>query len=227
MLEYGGMPIVEHIVARMAQLPPIDEIVLVVGYEGDGVVRHFGTHYRGTPITYHEQTDQRGLIHALRCATPSVRGAPFLLLLGDEVMVEPRFDEFLNESACYDGLLGAVPGQPEELIRRTYTLLYGEDRLVHRLIEKPVIALNDLMGTGIVALPPDTFDLIERTPVSPLRGERDLPGLLQTMVDEGRRVGWFPVCTTYANINYEDDLRRVDGDPQFWAAGHPMQAVLP
>jgi UDP-N-acetylglucosamine diphosphorylase / glucose-1-phosphate thymidylyltransferase / UDP-N-acetylgalactosamine diphosphorylase / glucosamine-1-phosphate N-acetyltransferase / galactosamine-1-phosphate N-acetyltransferase len=226
MINYQGSPIVEHIVARMAGLPRIDEVILVVGYEAAAIVRHLGRHYRGTPITYHEQPVQHGLIHALQCAAPSVKGVPFLLLLGDEVTVEPRFDEFLDESTRYDALLGAVPGQPEELIRRTYTLLCGADRLVHRLIEKPVIALNDLMGTGIVALPPDTFELIERTPVNPVRAERDLPSLLQTMVDEGRRVGWFPVCTTYANINDEDDLRRVDDDPQFRAAP-AVRAVLP
>jgi NDP-sugar pyrophosphorylase family protein len=219
MIRYQGKPIVEHIVARLTELTHVDEIVLVVGYQADTVVRHFGTGYRGVPITYHDQSHQRGLVHALQCAAPSVRGRPFLLLLGDEVMVEPRFEELLSEFSRYDAVLGAVPGQPEELIRRTYTLLCGEDRLVHRLVEKPVVALNDLMGTGIVALPPDTFELIERTPVSPVRNERDLPGLLQTMVDEGRRVGWFPVCSAYANINYADDLRRVDGDPRFRAAG--------
>jgi NDP-sugar pyrophosphorylase family protein len=225
MFEYDGRPIVEHLVAWMASLASIDEIVLVVGYQADTIVRHFGTHYRGVPITYHEQPGQRGLIDAVHCAAPSVAGEPFLLLLGDEVMVEPRFDDFLRDATRYDALFGAVPGQPEELIRKTYTLLYGEDRLVHRLIEKPVIALNDLMGTGLVALPADTFELIGRTPVNPVRGERELPGLLQTMVDEGRRVGWFPICTTYANINYEDDLRRVDDDPRFRAGRREAQAV--
>lgn len=218
MIPHRGKPIVEHIVARITELTRVEEIVLVVGYQADTVMRHFGDEYRGVPITYHNQSRQRGLVHALQCAESSVRDRPFLLLLGDEVMVQPRFEDLLSDFSRYDALLGAVPGQPEELIRRTYTLLCGEDRLVHRLVEKPVVALNDLMGTGIVALPADTFELIERTPVSPLRNERDLPGLLQTMVDEGRRVGWFPVCSAYANINYADDLRRVDGDPRFRVA---------
>ncbi len=226
MINYRGVPILEHIVAHLSALSLIEEIILVVGYRSEAVVRHFGTHHQGTPITYHQQSGQRGLIHALQCAAPSVAGAPFLLLLGDEVMVEPRFDEFLSTAARYDALLGAVPGQPEALIRRTYTLLYGEDRMVHRLIEKPVVALNDLMGTGVVALPPDTFELIGRTPVNPVRGERDLPALLQTMVDEGRRVGWFPVCATYANINDQDDLWRAEADPRFQAAGESLPAAL-
>jgi NDP-sugar pyrophosphorylase family protein len=226
MISHRGKPIVEHIMARLAGLNQVEEIILVVGYQADTVVRHFGDRYLGVPITYHEQSRQRGLVHALQCAESSVSGHPFLLLLGDEVMVQPRFEEMLSEFTRYDALLGAVPGQAEELIRRTYTLLCGEDRLVHRLVEKPIVALNDLMGTGIVAMPPDTFELIERTPISPLRNERDLPGLLQTMVDEGRRVGWFPVCSTYANINYADDLQRVDGDPRFRTADL-APAVLP
>mgnify|MGYP003525282326 FL=1 len=227
MINYRGMPIVEHTVARMAELPHIEEIVLVVGYQADTVVRHFGMHYRGVPITYQEQSGQRGLVDALGCAAPAVRGAPFLLLLGDEVMVEPRFGDFLDDFPRYDALLGAVPGQPEDRIRKTYTFLHGTDRLVHRLVEKPVVALNDLMGTGIVALPADTFDLIERTPVNPARGERDLVGLLQTAIDEGRRVGWFPICTTYANVNDEDDLRRVDADPRFVTAAQPAPPAQP
>jgi NDP-sugar pyrophosphorylase family protein len=226
MIEHRGMPIVEHLVARMAALRWVDEIVMVVGYQAATIVRHFGTHYRHLPITYREQPARLGLINALQCAAADVAGAPFLLMLGDEVTVEPRFEEFLTESARYDALLGAVPEQPEELIRNTYTLLHGEDRLVHRLIEKPVIALNGLMGTGIVALPADTFDVIERTPVHPVRGERELPGLLQTMVDEGRRVGWFPICTTYANVNYGTDLQRVAEDPRFHPGAGTRQEVL-
>ena len=227
MIPYLGMPIVEHIVARMAVLTGIDEVVLVVGYEAETIMDHFGAVYRGMPVSYEQQAGQQGLIHALQCAAPSVRGEPFLLLLGDEVMVDPRFDEFLTTAPTSDALLGAVPGQPEALIRRTYTLLYGPERRVHRLIEKPVVALNDLMGTGIVALPPDTFELIERTPVNPARGERELPGLLQTMVDEGRRVSWFPICDAYASVNFEDDLRRVDADPRFHADGRAVQPVTP
>lgn len=226
MIPHRGKPLVEHIMARLVEVRQIEEIILVVGYQADTVVRHFGDHYLGTPITYYEQPRQRGLVHALQCAAPSVQGRRFLLLLGDEVMVQPRLPEMLDEFSRYDALLGAVPGQPEELIRRTYTLLSGDDRLVHRLVEKPVVALNDLMGTGIVALPPDTFALIERTPLSPLRNERDLPGLLQTMVDEGRRVGWFPVCSAYANINYADDLQRIDGDPRFGPADLAPAVVL-
>jgi NDP-sugar pyrophosphorylase family protein len=210
MIDYRGRPILEHIMGRLAGLAQIDEAVLVVGYQAEAIVRHFGPRYERLPIAYHRQTTQRGLLDALRCAAPSLRGEPFVLLLGDEVMVEPRFEGFLRITERYDALLGAVPGQPEALIRKTYTLLHGDDRLVHRLIEKPKIALNDLMGTGVVVLPPDTFEVMARTPVNPARGEADLPGLLQAMVDEGRRVGWYPICTAYVNVNCEDDLRAID-----------------
>ncbi len=218
MIPFQGKPIVEHIVARLADQPGIDGAVLVVGHGADAVINHFGTQYQGLPISYHVQPTQRGLVDALGCAAPAVSGERFLLMLGDEVMVEARLGEFLGAVQRYDALLGAVPGQPERLIRKTYTLLHGEDRLVHRLVEKPAVALNDLMGTGVVALPADTFELIERSPISPVRGEIDLPGLLQTMVDEGRRVGWFPICAAYTNVNCLDDLESVDSDPRFQAA---------
>lgn len=213
MLPYLGRPIVEHCIARAAGLDDVEEIVLVVGHEAESVMAHFGSHYAGTPITYHHQEVQRGLIDALTCAAPSVRDAPFLLLLGDEVMVEPRLAELLAQRERFDAVLGAVPDQPSECVRKTYTFLCGPGGLVHRLIEKPRVPLNDLMGTGVVVFPEDTYEVIERTPISPQRQERDLPGVLQTMIDEGRRVGWFPVCRDYVNVNHFTDLSQLDSDP--------------
>lgn len=68
MLPYQGRPILEHVVARMAALSQIDEIVLVVGYRAEDIINHFGNRYRGKPVRYCIQRDQRGLVHAMDCA---------------------------------------------------------------------------------------------------------------------------------------------------------------
>lgn len=50
----------------------VDDLHVVVGYQGDRVRDHFGPTYRGRTVTYHTQETQLGSGHALlKCCTKS------------------------------------------------------------------------------------------------------------------------------------------------------------
>jgi dTDP-glucose pyrophosphorylase len=56
----------------------------------------------------------------------------------------------------------------------------------------------------------EILSYIERTPIHPERGEKELPDLIQCAVDDGQLVKIFNICDEYTNINSKQDLEEVN-----------------
>lgn len=209
LLELVGKPIIEYNLERVCDIEEIDEIVIVVGYGAEDIINRYGIEYGGKRIVYAIQPDQKGLVHAIECAKDAIGGHDFFLLLGDEVLQNSRHREMLENFEVNDlfGLCGVLIQKNVSKISRTYTVLVGDNDRIFRLIEKPKKALNDYQGTGHCIFRNEILDYIERTPIHPERGERELPDLIQCVVDDGHIVNIFNVCDDYTNINSEEDLR--------------------
>jgi len=65
-----------------------DEIVLVVGYEGETVREYFGEEYRGVPVSYAVQEAQTGTADAVDAAREHIDG-PFAVLNGTTSTILP------------------------------------------------------------------------------------------------------------------------------------------
>jgi UDP-N-acetylglucosamine diphosphorylase / glucose-1-phosphate thymidylyltransferase / UDP-N-acetylgalactosamine diphosphorylase / glucosamine-1-phosphate N-acetyltransferase / galactosamine-1-phosphate N-acetyltransferase len=187
----------------------VDEIVVVVGYKAETVINHLGNNYRGTPIRYVIQQEQKGLVHALQCSQNTLGGDDFFLMLGDEILQNPGHEEMLaafldeKEAFCY---CGVVKVNDRNLIKRTYTLIQGANNEIYRLIEKPRNPLNDFQGTGQCIFKNAIFDYIDFTPIHHERNEKELPDLIQCAIDDGRVVKSYILCDRYTNINTYDDI---------------------
>lgn len=81
MLTVAGRPLVDH-VAQTAVSAGADELIVVVGYEGQQIRDHFGERLNGVPIRYAEQTTQAGTADAVAAASEYLDG-PFAVLNGD------------------------------------------------------------------------------------------------------------------------------------------------
>ena len=64
-----------------ALAPLVDGVVIVVGYRQEMIREQFGKEYRGVPISYVEQLEQRGTGHAVLQCAAHVDG-PFLVQNG-------------------------------------------------------------------------------------------------------------------------------------------------
>jgi len=95
-------------------------------------------------------------------------------------------------------------------ISRTYTVITDGNNNIYRLIEKPRKALNNWQGTGHCVFKNAIFSYIERTPVHPERGERELPDLIQAAIDDGQTVKIFDICDEYTNVNTEENLKEAE-----------------
>ena len=211
MLEYQGKPILETLFDNLSKVNAIDEIITVVGYRAEDIINYFGVWYGNKRIKYVIQRELKGLVNAIESAKELIDGDDFLLTLGDEIMSNARHSEIIKDfyNNNYIACLGAVRVENRDLIKKTYTFIYGEQNLVYRLIEKPHKPLNHLMGTGNVIFKNEVFKFIDCVPVHPVRGEKELPDLIQVLIDNGQKVGWFRICDEYTNINTLEDIEKL------------------
>ena len=109
------------------------------------------------------------------------------------------------------GICGVVHVDDLVRISKTYALI-GDDRTsrIYRLIEKPRVPINNIMGTGNCILRSGIFDYLERTPINVERQERELPDLIQCAIDEGNRVEYFDIGDGYININTPGDIAKFE-----------------
>ncbi len=211
MLEIDNKPVLEYNLDRALEME-IDEIVMVVGYRAEDIINSYGTSRNGVRIRYVIQGEQKGLVHAIECSKDAIEKDDFFLLLGDEVLINSRHKEMMRE--FLDSELFTVCGvcvqQDKSKIGRTYAVLANDEGMVYRLIEKPKKPLNSLQGTGNCIFKNEILQYIERTPIHPERGEKELPDLIQCAVDDGQFVKIFHICDAYTNVNSIEDLEEAE-----------------
>jgi NDP-sugar pyrophosphorylase family protein len=209
MLLLNGQPILERVIKNCCQMTNIDEIFIVVGYRAEDIVNYFGITYNGTKISYVIQREQKGLVDAIMCARSKIGDDDFFLLLGDEIVIGSEYEKLISlfqreQNIC---TIGVSMVSDISRIKKTYTMLHDDTNRVFRLIEKPSRPLNNLIGTGHVIFKSSIFDYIENVPVNAIRGEKELPDLIQTAIDGGEKVYLSHFCNHYININELADLK--------------------
>ena len=211
MIPIKGRPVIEYSL-NCAANTEIDEIIIVVGYRAEEIINTYGTQYKNKKIKYVIQWERKGLVHAIECAREAMAGDDFLLMLGDEILVNPRhqamMDAFLKSDLFI--ICGVLTVEDKELIKRTYTLIHDDNHIIYRLVEKPRHPFNYFMGTGDCVFRNGIFNYIDVTPIHYERKEKELPDLIQCAIDDGKIVKSFINCAKYSNINSEDDKQRAE-----------------
>ena len=207
MTKINGRPAIEYNLDNAVNAG-VDEIIIVVGYRAEDIINYLGNKYKNKRLIYVIQWEQRGLVHAIECSKDALAGDDFMLLLGDEIMVNPRHHAMIEEFRKGEAfaLCGILWVDNKELIRRTYTLIQDESNRIHRLIEKPRSPLNNYQGTGDCVFKNSLLNYIDVTPIHHERNEKELPDLIQCAIDEGQVVKSFIICDKYTNINTKEDI---------------------
>lgn len=208
MLPFMGKPLIQYSLEN-AISAGMDSIVIVVGYRAEDIINYFGTEFHGTKISYVIQNERKGLVHAMVCARDVLNNSDFMLMLADEVIISPfhgKMLELFKEENLFV-VCGTVVVEDRSQISKTYTLMGDEQsNRIFRLIEKPRVTINDIMGTGNCIMRFDIFNYVERTPINIERNERELPDLIQCAIDEGQMIKYFDIGNGYFNINTPDDV---------------------
>ncbi len=193
LIPVANKPILFHALEDVAEAG-ITEVGIVVGHTEAEVRRAVGDGSAwGLRVTYLRQEAPLGLAHAVLVARDFLRGEPFVMYLGDNVLLEGirRFVEgFERHRPNAQIFLARVP-EPE---RFGVAILDG-DRVV-RLVEKPREHLSDLALVGVYLFDGAIVEAAERIRPS-WRGELEITDAIQHLIDTGRTVraemveGWW------------------------------------
>lgn len=193
LIPVAGAPILFHALEAIRDAG-ITEVGIVIGQTGDEIRAAVGDGSTwGLAITYIAQRKPLGLAHAVLTAREFVAGQPFLMYLGDNVLLEGlgRFvEEFERTRPDAQIFLARVP-EPE---RFGVAVLDG-DRVV-RLVEKPTTFVSDLALVGVYLFDDSIVQAAETLQPS-WRGELEITEAIQWLIDRGKTVraemvsGWW------------------------------------
>jgi UDP-N-acetylglucosamine diphosphorylase/glucosamine-1-phosphate N-acetyltransferase len=171
MLPVGSRPLVAH-TADAAVDAGASELIVVVGYEADAVREFFGAEYRGVPVTFAEQDDQRGTADAVRAARPYLDG-PFAVLNGDN-LYEPEDIESLFDAAPS---IAAIRVEDPS----SYGVLSTDAPRVTGIVEKPRDPPTNLANAGAYVFPAEATALLDVDESD--RGEYELTDVVSQTID--------------------------------------------
>jgi dTDP-glucose pyrophosphorylase len=211
MIEFAGKPLIEWSLENCAATEP-EEIVVVVGYLAEQIINHYGNAYRGVRIRYAIQREQRGLVHAIETAAPFLDSSDFMLLLADEILLDPNHRAMVERFRQGDvfALCGLTIAPDPQAVRNTYAIFEDTGGRILRLVEKPRRAINQYQGTGNCIFSNRILEYIGYTPISQARNEKELPDLIQCAIDDGHIVQSFLVGGRYININTVEDVSQAE-----------------
>jgi glucose-1-phosphate thymidylyltransferase len=184
LIPIAGQPILFHALDAVAEAG-IRDVGIVLGQTGPEVRAAVGDGSRwGIDVTYIEQEAPLGIAHAVMTASDFVRGEPFLLYLGDNVLLAGvsafvRTFEATEPNAAI--LLAHVP-DPSQL----GVVVLDGDRVV-RLVEKPREFVSELALVGVYLFDDAILEACATLEPS-WRGEYEITEAIQWLVDNGRSV---------------------------------------
>jgi len=206
MIDLFGKPVIEYNLERALEAD-VTEIIIVVGYKKEKIMEYFGKEYQGIKINYVFQKKQKGLVNAIECAKKEIGDSDFILMLGDEVLIESNIKRMIKKFREENlfAICGIVFEKEKSSIGKTYSSMVNEKGRVFRLIEKPAFPINNIKGTGHCIFKNEILEYLEKTPISMKRGERELVDMIQEAVDEGKQIYIHPCSKAYININTRED----------------------
>jgi len=213
MIKIRGRHLIEYNLDHALDID-VNEIVIVVGYKAEMVINFIGNNYKGRPIKYVIQSEQKGLVHAIECAQKSIDGDDFFLMLADEMLFNPKhlamIQEFKKNKEIF-GICGIVKVNDKNQIKKTYTIIQGPNNDIYRLIEKPRHPLNNFQGTGHCVFRNQIYDYIKYTPIHHERNEKEFPDFIQCAIDDAMTIKAFMICDKYTNVNTHEDIKIAEG----------------
>ncbi|MEX0984166.1 MAG: glucose-1-phosphate thymidylyltransferase [Actinomycetota bacterium] len=232
LIPIAGAPILFHALDAIAAAG-ITEVGIVVGTTGEEVRAAVGDGSRwGVRVCYIDQPEPLGIAHAVMTAAEFVRGEPFLLYLGDNVLLEgvERFVRGFERSRPDAQILLTPVEEPEQF----GVAVLQDDRVV-RLVEKPTTFVSDLALVGVYLFDDSILEACAAL-VPSARGEYEITEAIQWLVDNGRTVRAERVQGWWKDTGRPEDLLeanrvllsvatgRVDGDVD--EATHMTGAVV-
>ncbi|WP_411963441.1 UTP--glucose-1-phosphate uridylyltransferase AglF [Haloferax sp. YSMS24] len=202
MVEVDGKPLLTHCFDQLVELGA-EKLVVVVGYKKEVIIQHYDDEYRGVPITYTHQREQKGLAHALLTVEDHI-DEDFMLMLGDNIFdanlgdVVKRQREDRADAAF---LVEEVDWDEASRYGVCVTNDYGE---ITEVIEKPEEPPSNLVMTGFYTFTPAIFHACHLVQPSN-RDEYEISEAIDLLIRSGRTIDAIRLDGWRLDIGYPED----------------------
>lgn len=200
LLEVNGKLLIEHPLQNMKDIG-VKEVMII--QNGNAISDKLGNEWNGLKISYVQQTERKGIAHAINLAKEFVADDDFIVILGDIVYkgndLGTMATSFFNLGK--DAMAGfKMINDPEE-IKKSYGIYDN------RFIEKPkdVSKFPNFLGLGIYMFNPKFFTAYRRTQPSETTGEIEITETLNNF----EKISPFILNGFYKNVNTEEELKEV------------------
>lgn len=195
LLPVANKPVLHYCIEKLTELG-ITDIGIVINptqiqireYVGDG------SRFQAS-ITFIEQLKPLGIAHAVSLAQSFLQNDPFLVLLGDNLLMDSLhtlYQSFVNSEAGCAVLLREVE-RPQD-----YGIAEIEDGRIVSIEEKPKHPKSNLAVIGAYMFTPAIFDAIAVLLPS-RRGEYEITDAIRTFIQQGNTIAF-----TVTHQNYSD-----------------------
>ncbi|MDD3621016.1 MAG: glucose-1-phosphate thymidylyltransferase [Methanofollis sp.] len=182
----------------------IHSIGIIIGPNKEQVINEVTAQEWDAEIEFITQDRPGGLAHAVKVAEPYLRNEPFVMYLGDNILLGgiKKFVQDFVDSKAEASLLLTKVAHPEEY---GVALVDEQKKVIVQLLEKPKNPPSDLGIVGIYGLTPRIFEAIEH--ISPSwRGELEITDALHWLILNGHDVTYNLVEGWWKDTGKPEDL---------------------
>jgi len=159
LLKIANKPILEYDLDALHGL--VDEVLIVVGYKKEMIMKYFGTKYKGMKITYVIQKDFCGTGNAVLQCEPFVKGS-FIVMNGDDIYPKKGIGDCLKHKYS---ILAQEVTDPEK-----FGVLKTKGKCLDCIVEKPKKFVSNLANTNLHKVDDSVFSILKNMRKS-TRGE--------------------------------------------------------
>ncbi|MGW8193934.1 MAG: nucleotidyltransferase family protein, partial [Desulforhopalus sp.] len=207
MLQVDGTPNLERLICHMRDQLKIKEIYMTVGYLSHVIKDYFGDGSKfGVRLHYvHNNELDKGLAWSILLAGRRITGT-CCVMLSDECYIGADHSSLLD-FPFNEGLVtcGVMRVDDTRLIRQNYSV-NRRGKNVLRLVEKPRVVDNNLLGLGTFVLTPDFFSRLEEAFEHSQDNYVEFVTFVDSLCEQEAGVLCFEMGGIYVNINNRDSL---------------------
>ena len=204
-------PIVHYVVDQMQRMG-VEDVYIIVNVFQEKIRGYFDLIKMDLRCKVHfiEQKELNGTANSILLVEKFTNKESFVVIYGDDCTITDSFDDMVNkflETPRAVVMEGVVKEKDRNVLRNTCSVKLGTNGRMIEIIEKPEDPPYLMRGCGVYFFRDTIFDYIRKTPVHPVRNEREITYTINALAEEKRAWGYL-IDGHNVNINDYNQLLR-------------------
>lgn len=185
-------PIIHYVVNQM-ESAGIEDIYVIVNVFKEKVKSYFDLIKMDLKANIHfvDQTSLSGTAEAILLTQKYIKNNPFMTIYGDDCTVTKSLDLMIEQFLAKTPVVmeGIVREYNKKILSQTCSVKLKADGKMYEIIEKPENPPYMMRGCGVYIFSPEIFEYIKRTPIHPIRNEREITYTINAVAKAGKAYG--------------------------------------